>query len=102
MFRRLLIGSFAAVALVGGSLVVASAPTAHAQVLACAGWLGGSAACNEGYFNKDTGVPNGTVIVTEQGTLIPSTNQAASWQPRQQPTTSQAGPQPETQPSAQE
>jgi hypothetical protein len=101
MFRRLLVGSFVAASLVGGSLTVAGTPPAHAQVLACAGWLGGNAACNEGYFNKDTGVPNGTVIVTEQGVLIPSTNQAASWQPRQS-TTSQAGPQPEAQPMAQE
>jgi hypothetical protein len=101
MFRRLLLGSIAAAALVSGSLTVASTPLAHAQTLACAGWLGGNAACNEAYFNKDTGVPNGTVIVTEQGVLIPSTNQAATWQPRQ-PTTSQAGPQPEAQPAAQE
>ena len=101
MFRRLLVGSFAAAALVSGSLAVASTPTVHAQILACSGWLGGNAACNEGYFNKDTGVANGTVIVTEQGVLVPPTNQAAMWQPRPA-TTSQAGPQPEAQPAAQE
>src|SRR5260370_41646962 len=101
MFRRLLVGSFTAAALVSGSLTVASTPLAHAQTLACAGWLGGNAACNAAYFNKDSGVPNGTVIVTEQGGLIPSTNQAATSQPRH-PTTSQPGPQPEAQPAAHE
>jgi hypothetical protein len=101
MFRRLLVGSFTAAALVSGSFAVASTPQVQAQQLACSGWLGASGACNEGYFNKDTGPANGTVIVTDQGVLIPATNEAASWQ-RPQPSTSQAGPQPEAQPEAQE
>jgi len=101
MFRRLIVGSFTAAALVSGSFAVASTPRVEAQQLACNSWLGANGVCNEAYFNKDTGVANGTVIVTEQGVLIPSTNQAASWQPRQFPT-SQAGPQPEAQPEARE
>ena len=99
MFRKLVIGGFAAAALVGGSL--AAGETAQAQMMYCQAIFGGGAGCAEGTFNRDNGPAPGTVVVTEQGTIW-ATGYAQQIQQQQQQRASQAGPQPEAQAQAEE
>ncbi len=96
MFRKLMLGSFAAAALVGGSL--AAGQSVQAQGMYCQAIFGTASGCAEGTFNRDTGPDPGTVVVTEQGTIW-STGYANQIQ---QQRASQAGPQPEAQAQAEE
>ena len=99
MFRKLVVGSFAAAALVGGSLVAGE--TAQAQMMHCQSIFGGAAGCAEANFNRDSGPAPGTVVVTEQGSIW-ATGYVQQIQAQQQQRASQAGPQPEAQAQAEE
>ncbi len=99
MFRRFVLGSFAAAALVGGSLAMAGA--AQAQMMYCQAIFGAAGGCTENTFNRDSGPAPGTVVVTEQGTIW-ATGYASQIQQQQQQQASQAGPQTDAQSQAEE
>jgi hypothetical protein len=97
MVRRLAIGTLAAAALLGGSVLTVSVERAQAQALSCSSWLGSNGACSESYFNKDSGPDRNTVMVPDR---VPQTTASASQSAGQ--ADSQAGPQPEQQEVAHE
>ena len=99
MFRRFVLGSFVAAAVVGGNLAMAEA--AQAQMMHCQSIFGAAGGCAENTFNRDSGPEPGTVVVTEQGTIW-STGYASQVQQQQQQQASQAGPQTNAQSQAEE
>ena len=96
MLRRLTMGTLAAVALLGGSVLTVTTERAQAQALSCSSWLGNNWACGESHFNQG-GPDRSTVQVPDRA---PQTTTMASQSAGQ--ADSQAGPQPERQEEAHE
>jgi hypothetical protein len=96
MLRRLIIGTLAAAALLGGTMLTLATERAQAQALSCSSWLGNNWACGENHFNQG-GPDRSTVQVPDRA---PQTTAMAGQSTGQ--ADSQAGPQPEQQEAAHE
>src|SRR4051794_14983165 len=95
MLRRLTIGTLAAAALLGGSVLTVTVERAQAQALSCNSWQGNNWACSENHFNQGSPDRN-TMQVPDRA---PQTTASAAQSGQ---AVSQAGPQPEQQEEAHE
>jgi hypothetical protein len=98
MRRRWVIGTLAAVALLGGSGLAGSAPRAQAQAYDCAASFGAGAACGEIRFNMSPAPdtqPPAPILAGPPPPVVVAAQPGAQDQ-------SQAGPQAEQQPSGME
>ena len=98
MVRRLMVGTIAAAALLGGTLAFGLADSAQAQVFECRASFGGNAACGEVRFNEspDPREPRPQMQIAGQAQMPPQTGQASVQ------SASQAAPQAEAQPAGEE
>ena len=96
MLRRLTIGTLAAAALLGGSVLTVTVERAQAQALSCNSWQGNNWACGENHFNQ------GSPDRNHRAGAGPRAADDGLWPAQSGQAVSQAGPQPEQQEEAHE